>query len=114
MTVVLVASSQTAHPDSSSPSGTAIAAGAPGIPTNGPRLALWIAEALTASGFEGVPAMSRADARFSTGFAHHDDLRAAKSAWGAKERQDGACGNDDHREDDTGYQRKRLRAKRII
>ena len=67
MTVVLVASSQTAHPDSSSPSGAAIAAGAPGIPTNGPRLALWIAEALTASGFAGVPAMSRAEARFSTG-----------------------------------------------
>ncbi len=49
-----------------------------------------------------------------TGVAHHDDLRAAESAWGTKERQDRARGNDDHREDDTGNQRKRLRAKRIV
>ena len=43
MTVVLVASSHTVQPDSPSPSGTGIAAGAPGMPSSGPRWAVSIA-----------------------------------------------------------------------
>ena len=48
------------------------------------------------------------------GVAHHDDRCAAERARWPKERQNCARGNDDDRKDDTGNQRKRLRAKRII
>src|SRR5262245_13882642 len=67
VTVVLVASSQTAQPDSCSPRVGAIVAGAPGMPTSGPPFELLIADMLTASGLAGAPAISRADARFNTG-----------------------------------------------
>jgi hypothetical protein len=50
----------------------------------------------------------------SAGLANHDDRRAAQRARRANDGQHNACRNHDHREDDTGDQRKRLRAKRVV
>ena len=79
-------------------------AGAPGMPTSEPRLALVIADSPTTSGLAGLPAISRADAKLSTGCMVSpirtysaadsrviDDRRVTEGALGANKRQDGAA-----------------------
>ena len=48
-------------------SGAPITAGAPGMPIDGPRLALAMAASATTTGLAADPAIIRADARFGTG-----------------------------------------------
>ncbi len=113
------------RPLRSARSGGEIVAGAPGIPTCGPRCA--IDRALTDErGSAGVPAIRRAEARLSTGcrvssirtYIAPDSRTTTMDASPrhplAQQRQHRADRDGDRRQDTADGQRKRLPAKRIV